>query len=200
MQPKTGVKQRFVAEAGETCSGMSYEASLQALTSANVSPEQIGLVLACTFTADYVMPALACKVHQMLGTKNAAAYDLMANCTAFQVGLQTAADRLTCDRSLSHALVIGAALQSRFVNWKDGASSLYFGDGVGAAVLGRVPEGYGFLAHEVFSNTAVYEAVRIRGGGSSHCNSRQVCVYRGKCDDQRVRNLGCVYTLILLVG
>ena len=52
IETKTGVKQRFVAEAGETCSGMSYEASLQALTSANVSPEQIGLVLACTFTAE----------------------------------------------------------------------------------------------------------------------------------------------------
>lgn len=168
IEAKTGVRQRFVAEDDETCSGMSYAACQQALSVANVSPEAVDLVLACTFTADYVMPALACKVHQLLGTKKAAAYDLMANCTAFQVGLQTAADRLVADPSLSHAIVIGAALQSRFVNWKDAASSLYFGDGVGAAVLGRVPPGFGFLAHEVFSNTQVYESVRIRGGGSSH--------------------------------
>lgn len=168
IEQKTGVKARYVAADDETASGLSVEAARQALAVAGVAPDQIGLVLACTFTADYVMPALACKVHQILGTKKAAAFDLMANCTGFQVGLNVAADRLTCDPSLSHALVVAAALQSRFVNWKDPNSALYFGDGFGAAVLGRVPAGYGFFAHEMFSNTAVYESVRIRGGGSSH--------------------------------
>jgi 3-oxoacyl-[acyl-carrier-protein] synthase-3 len=168
IEQKTGVRSRYVAEPGDTASGLSAAASRIALDAAGVTPEQIALVLGCTFTADYVMPALACKIHQLLGTKNAAAFDLMANCTGFQVGLNVAADRLACDPSLSHALVVGAALQSRFVNWNDPASALYFGDGFGAAVLGRVPPGYGFLAHDVFSNTAVYESVRIRGGGSSH--------------------------------
>src|ERR1700681_33128 len=168
IEQKTGVRSRFVAEEGDTCSGLSAQASRQALEAAGVTPEQIGLVLACTFTADYVMPALACKAHQLLHTKNAGAFDLMANCTGFQVGLSMAADKMRCDGSLSHALVIGAALQSRFVNWNDPNSALYFGDGAGAAVLGRVPEGFGFLAHDMFYNTAVYESVRIRGGGSSH--------------------------------
>ena len=168
IEQKTGVRARYVASEGESASGLSADAARRALASAGVAPEQIGLVLACTFTADYVMPALACKIHQLLGTKNAAAFDLMANCTGFQVGLNVAADKLAADPSVTHALVVGAALQSRFVNWKDANSALYFGDGFGAAVLGRVPDGYGFLAHDVFSNTAVYESVRIRGGGSSH--------------------------------
>jgi 3-oxoacyl-[acyl-carrier-protein] synthase III len=168
IEQKTGVKARYVAGDDETASQLSAVASRQALEAAGVAPADIGLVLACTFTADYVMPALACKIHQILGTKHAAAFDLMANCTGFQVGLSVAADKLTCDASLTHALVVGAALQSRFVNWNDPDSALYFGDGFGAAVLGRVPAGYGFLAHDVFSNTAVYESVRIRGGGSSH--------------------------------
>ena len=168
IEQKTGVRSRYVAADNDTCSGLSAQASREALEAAGVAPEDIGLVLACTFTADYVMPALACKVHQLLHTKNAAAFDLMANCTGFQVGLSMAADKLRCDESISHALVIGAALQSRYVNWNDPNSSLYFGDGAGAAVLGRVPSGYGFLAHDMFSNTSVYESVRIRGGGSSH--------------------------------
>ena len=168
IEQKTGIKSRYIAEADDTCSGLAAQASRQALTASGVTADQIGLILGCTFTADYVMPALACKVHQILGTKQAAAFDIMANCTAFQIGLNVAADKMQCDESISHALVIGAALQSRFVNWKDANSSIYFGDGAGAAVLGRVPHGYGFLAHDAFSNTAVYESVRIRGGGSSY--------------------------------
>jgi 3-oxoacyl-[acyl-carrier-protein] synthase-3 len=168
IEKKTGVRARYVAAEGDTCSGLSAQACRTALEVAGVSPEQIGLVVAATFTADYVMPAVACKVHQLLGTKRAAAFDLMANCTGFQVALNVAADKLACDPSVSHALVLGAALQSRFVNWNDPNSALYFGDGFGAAVLGPVPPGYGFLAHDVFSNTSVYESVRIRGGGSSH--------------------------------
>jgi len=168
IEQKTGVRSRYVAAAGETASSLSAQAARAALAAANVAPEQIDLVIAATFTADYVMPALACKIHQLVGTKNAAAFDLMANCTGFQVALNVAADRLAADASLAHALVVGAALQSPYVNWKDPSSALYFGDGFGAAVLGRVPAGYGFLAHDVFSKTAVYESVRIRGGGSSH--------------------------------
>ena len=168
IEKKTGVRARYVASATDTASGLSAQASQQALAAAGVAPEQIGLVVAATFTADYVMPALACKIHQLLGTKNAAAFDLMANCTGFQVALNVAADKLACDASLTHALVVGAALQSRFVNWNDPDSALYFGDGFGAAVLGRVPDGFGFLAHDAFSKTSVYESVRIRGGGSSH--------------------------------
>ncbi len=164
---KTGVKARYIAQKDETASELSAIACRDALESAGVKPEQIGSLLACTFTADYVMPALACKVHQLIGTKNAAAFDLMANCTGFQVGLNVLSDRLTCDATQSHGLVLGAALQSRFVNWADPESCMYFGDGFGAAVLGDVPSGYGFLAHDIFSNSSVYESVRIRGGGSS---------------------------------
>lgn len=168
IEAKTGVKARYVAAEHETASELSAVACREALSFAGVAPELIGSLIASTFTADYVMPALACKVHQLLGTRNAAAFDLMANCTGFQVGLNVMADRLSCDPTQSHGLVVGAALQSRFVNWADPNSCMYFGDGFGAAVLGEVPEGYGFLAHEVFSNTSVYESVRIRGGGSSH--------------------------------
>ena len=124
-------------------------------------------IVACTFTADYVMPALACKVHQLLKTINASAFDVMANCTGFQVGLNLMSDRLSADSTQSFGLVLGAALQSRFVNWSDPSSCMYFGDGFGAAVLGEVPAGYGFLSQDILTNSSVYEAVRIRGGGST---------------------------------
>ncbi len=168
IEKKTGVLGRYIASDGETASELSLPACQHALSAAGVAAEDLSSIIACTFTADYVMPALACKVHQLLGAKNASAFDIMANCTAFQVGLNLMADRLACDPTQKYGLVLGAALQSRFVNWEDPESCMYFGDGFGAALLGPVPDGFGFLSHDVYTNSSVYEAVRIRGGGSSH--------------------------------
>ena len=165
---KTGIKRRYIVEDHETASSMSAECAGQALESAKVQPEQIGLIICCTFTGDYVYPALACKVQELIGAKNAGSFDLMANCTSFQVGLTVASDRMKCDPTIGYALVIGVALQSRYINWNDPESAIYFSDGAGAAVLGRVPQGYGVLASELFTNSKVFEAVRLRGGGSSH--------------------------------
>ena len=165
---KTGIKRRYIVEDHETASSMSAECSRQALEAANIHPDQIGLIICCTFTGDYVYPALACKVQSLIGAKNAGAFDLMANCTSFQVGLTVASDRMKCDPSISYALVIGVALQSRYIDWSDSESAIYFSDGAGAAILGQVPSGYGVLASDLITNSRVFEAVRLRGGGSSH--------------------------------
>ena len=139
IEERTGIQVRHVVEQ-ESASEISAIASRGALQAANVFSEDLGLILGCTSTPDYLTPAMACKVHQLIGAKKAAAYDLVANCTA---------------------------IQSRYLNWKDPNSAPYFGDGSGAAVLGRVPQNYGVLASETFTHSAAYEAVRIRGGGSS---------------------------------
>jgi 3-oxoacyl-[acyl-carrier-protein] synthase III len=106
-------------------------------------------------------------VQDLVGAVNAGTFDITANCTGFQVALTVGADRMNADKTISNVLVVGAALQSRFINWNDANSSIYFGDGAGAVVLGRVPESYGFIASDIFSNSKVYESVRLRGGGSS---------------------------------
>jgi len=163
-----GVETRFVVEDHETASGMSVIAARQAIEMAGIDPSQIGLIIGCSFTGDYVYPAMACKIQDLLKAKNAGAFDLMANCTGFQVGLSVASDRMACDPKIEYALVIGTALQSRFINWSDPNSAIYFGDGAGAAVLGRVQSGYGFLSTEILTNGKVFDAVRMRGGGSSY--------------------------------
>jgi len=165
---KTGIKRRYIVEDHETASSMSVECSLQALEAANINPEQIGLIVCCTFSGDYIYPALACKVQSLIGANNAGCFDVMANCTSFQVGLTVASDRMKCDSSINYALVIGVALQSRYIDWSDAESAMYFSDGAGAAILGRVPSGYGILASDIFTNSRVFEAVRLRGGGSSY--------------------------------
>lgn len=165
---KTGIERRYIAADSESASSMSAIAAKQALDSAGIKPEDLDLVICCTFSGDYIYPALACKVQELIGARRAGAFDLMANCTGFQVGLMVASDRMKADQTIKHILVVGAALQSRYINWHDPESAMYFSDGAGAAVLGSVPDGYGLLASELFTNSSVYEAVRLRGGGSSH--------------------------------
>ena len=164
---KTGIKSRFVADGSENASDMGYSAALMALQNAGISSKKLSLIICCTFTGDYVYPALSCKLQQMLGADGAGTFDVMANCTGFQVGLSVASDKMLADASLEYVLVVGVALQSRFIDWTDPSSSIYFGDGAGAAVLTRVPKEYGFRSHQIITNSAAYEAVRMRGGGSS---------------------------------
>lgn len=165
---KTGIVTRYIVEDDETASAMSAIAARQAIAMAEVDPSQIGLIIGCTFSGDYRYPAMACKVQDLIDARNAGAFDLMANCTGFQVGLSAMADRMKSDSSITCGLVIGTAIQSRFIKWTDPESAIYFGDGAGAAVLGRVPAGYGILSTDIFTNSKVFDSVRLRGGGSSY--------------------------------
>lgn len=164
---KTGIENRCIAEDSDTASGMSASAAIEAINNAGIKPEQIDLIIGCVVNGDYLFPALACKIQELIGAWNAGAFDLMANCTSFQIGISTAAEKMYFDSSIRYVLVVGTALQSRYINWKDPNTAIYFGDGSGAAVLGRVPKGYGVLATDIFSNGRVFDAVRLRGGGSS---------------------------------
>jgi 3-oxoacyl-[acyl-carrier-protein] synthase-3 len=167
VESKTGIVTRHIAGKDETASQMSAHAANQALEAAGITASDLGLILGCSFTGDYRYPAMACKVHSLIGANKAAAFDVMANCTGFQVGMTVASDRMRVDPSVKYSLVLGTALQSRFINWKDPNSAIFFGDGAGAAVLGPVPKGYGVLGSEIFTHSKAYESVRLRGGGSS---------------------------------
>lgn len=165
---KTGIVTRYIAADNETASEMSAAAARQAIHMAQIHPDDIGLIVGCAFSGDYIYPPMACKVQGLIGNRKAGAFDVMANCTGFQVGLGLAADRMMGDPAIAYGLVIGTALQSRYINWKDPHSAIYFGDGAGAAIVGQVPPGYGILSNEIFTNPTAFEAVRLRGGGSSH--------------------------------
>lgn len=165
---KTGIEGRYFAEQSQNASDLALNAALEAMNNSGVAKEDINLVICCTFTADYVYPSMSAKIHSLLGLKNAGTFDVMANCTGFQVGMTVACDMMRADSTIKNCLVIGAALQNRFINWNDPSAALYFGDGAGAIVLSDVPEGYGILASDIFTKSEAYEAVRMRGGGSSY--------------------------------
>lgn len=164
---KVGIEKRHVAEDHETASGMSAIAARKAIKMACIDASEIDLIISSTFTSDYIYPAMSCKVQDLIGAKNAGAFDIKANCTGFQVALTIASDRIRLDHKLKYILVIATTLQSRYIDWTDPHSTIYFGDGSGAAVIGRAPSGYGILSSEIYTNSRAYEALRMRGGGSS---------------------------------
>lgn len=164
---KTGIKRRFVAGASESASDFGRRAAVRALKMAAVSASQIDLIIACTFSGDYIFPALSAKIHQDIGATGAQTFDLQANCAGFVAGLTVASDRMKADASVRHALVVGVEMNSRYVDRTDVNTAIYVSDGAGAVVLGRTATDRGILASAFHTDSSNYEAVRMRAGGSS---------------------------------
>jgi len=164
---KTGITKRYLAESDETASGMALKASLKAIKNSNINSNEIGLIIACTFSHDYLFPPLSSKIQKELGATNAQVFDLQANCAGFVTGLTVASDRMLIDDLLKYALVIGVELQTRYRDIENIETSMFLSDGAGAVILGKVDKGYGIINSYFHSDTSTYESVRLRGGGSS---------------------------------
>jgi 3-oxoacyl-[acyl-carrier-protein] synthase-3 len=168
---KTGIKFRRIAEKNETASSMGLKASLQAIKKSKIDKKDIEMVICCSFSGEYIYPALACKISQLLELDDPGCFDVMANCTGFQTGLDIAFDKIKTSNSIKNILVVAVAMQSRYIDWRDKNSAIYFGDGASAAIVSKVKKKYGHLGCSLISNTKVYDAVRMRGGGSSYVTS-----------------------------
>lgn len=134
---RTGIEQRYFCDTGETCGQLATKAAQQALQQANLHPDQLGLIVAATFTSDYLTPSLACQVQQALGsTKPMPCMDVNAACTGFLYGLETARSLLMSGTATSeYALVIGAEGLSRVLDFTDRGSCVLFGDAAAAMVV-----------------------------------------------------------------
>jgi 3-oxoacyl-[acyl-carrier-protein] synthase-3 len=163
---KTGIRRRFVIAENETASSLALLAARAALRAAGLAPEDLGMIVACTFSGDYLFPPLAACIHRDLGAKGGHVYDLQANCAGFVSAVTAVSDRMLRDPSVRYGLVVGAEILSPFVDYADVETAIYFSDGAGAAVLGPVSAGRGILASAFFTDSSNYESVRLRGGGS----------------------------------
>lgn len=169
---KTGIKNRYLLGEGESASSLAYEAASLAIKNSGLSSEDIGLIVVCTFSGDYIFPPLSAKLHQMLGLNGAQIFDLQANCAGFVTGLTVAADRMMSDTDIKASLVIGVEVNSKYIDRSDINTSVYMSDGASAAVLARGKDSYGIIKSAFFTDSSNYEAVRMRGGGSMYQNSQ----------------------------
>jgi 3-oxoacyl-[acyl-carrier-protein] synthase III len=163
---KTGIQRRYLAAADETASALALSAAHDAIVSARIDTTDIDMVICCTFSADYRFPALAAKIHADLGLRGGQMLDVQANCAGFVTGLTVASDRMRLDPEIRNALVIGVEMNSRFISRSNADAAIYHSDGAGAVILGRRP-GEGIVASAFHTDSSNYEAVRVRGGGST---------------------------------
>lgn len=146
IRERTGVERRHIVEE-ETTVSMAADAGRQALEEAEVSPEEVDMILVATGSADRVFPCTACQVQEVLGASRAVGFDLNAACSGFLFAYNTAQAYISSGiyRTI---LVIGSESLSRLVDWTDRGTCILFGDGAGAALL-QAAEGrtYRTVAH-----------------------------------------------------
>ena len=134
IRSRTGIRQRHLAEAGQTSSDLAQRASLQAIAAAGIAAADIDLIIVATSTPDYIFPSTACLLQARLGIKRCPAFDVQAVCSGFVYALDIA-DKYIRGGTCRHALVVGAEVFSRILDWQDRATCVLFGDGAGAVVL-----------------------------------------------------------------
>ena len=136
---RTGIRQRHMAAEGELTSDLALKASQRALDAAGISAADIDLIVLATTTPDMIFPSTACILQSKLGAGHGAAFDIQAVCSGFIYALATA-DALVRTGTYRRALVVGAEIYSRILNWEDRTTCVLFGDGAGAVVLEKSDE------------------------------------------------------------
>lgn len=131
---RTGIRQRYIADDNTKTSDLAVKAAQRALEQAGKTSADLDLIILATSTPDFVFPSTACMVQAKLGNHGAAAFDVQAVCSGFVYALTTADSFIKAGRAKC-ALVIGAEVFSRILDWQDRGTCVLFGDGAGAVVL-----------------------------------------------------------------
>ena len=147
---RTGIRARHFAAPDVTCSDLGFEAAKRALVAAGLEASSIDLIIVATSTPDMVFPSSACILQNKLGIAGCAAFDVQAVCSGFVYAL-TVADALIKTGTASKALVIGAEVFSRILDFTDRTTCVLFGDGAGAVVL-EASDAPGILASDLHAD------------------------------------------------
>ncbi len=162
---RTGIKERRLAAADEFTSDLAAKAALLAMERANITAEQIDLIIIATITPDMPFPSTACLVQQKIGARRAVAFDIEAACSGFIFGLEIG-QQFIMSRTYETVLVIGAEKLSTIVDWQDRNTCVLFGDGAGAAILQHRPQAHGLLTACMGSDGSKGNLLSMPGGGS----------------------------------
>jgi 3-oxoacyl-[acyl-carrier-protein] synthase-3 len=170
---RTGIKERRIASADDFTSTLATTAARNALEMAGVSPAELDMIVVATVTPDYPFPSTATLIQNNLKAVNASAFDLSAACAGFIYGLSIV-DKFIKTGSVKTALVIGAEVLSRIVDWNDRNSCLLFGDGAGAVVLKAEEGDCGILDTYMMSDGSNWELLYQPAPGNRNPASYKV--------------------------
>lgn len=159
---RTGIKQRHIAADDQSTCDLAEHAARQAIEAADISAQDIDLIIVATTTPDRVFPSTACLLQQRLDIHGCPAFDVQAVCTGFIYAL-TVADKFIKTGSAKRALVVGAESMSRIVDWGDRTTCVLFGDGAGAVVL-EASEEPGILSTHIHADGKYSELLQVPAG------------------------------------
>jgi 3-oxoacyl-[acyl-carrier-protein] synthase III len=166
---RTGIKERRIAQAGETTASMAATAANAAMKRAGVAAGELDAIVLSTATTDRLLPSTAVDLQAMLGASRAAAFDISAACTGF-IYSSTIAEGLIATGVAETVLVVGSEKMSGIVDWKDRSTVVLFGDGAGAAILRRnkaAQAGKGILSAYMRSDGTLADLLYRPSGGTS---------------------------------
>jgi 3-oxoacyl-[acyl-carrier-protein] synthase-3 len=172
---RTGIERRHIAAEGEGTSDLCLQAAKRALADANLTAQDIDMIIVGTVTGDRQMPSTACYVQSKLGCRNIVAFDLNAACSGFLYSVSIA-DQFIRTGMYKNVLVLGAEVLSRFVNYKDRETCILFGDGAGAWVIQRAEDGDKnvIASSHLHADGVLAELLTLPGGGSLMPQSQYV--------------------------
>ena len=143
---RTGIRERRIIDNDMPLAKLAVRAAENAIHDAGIPREEIELIIGATLTPDYLCPTLACSVQKELGLKGVPAFDMNAACTGFVYALNTAQQYIE-NGAYKYILIVAAEALSRVIDYQDRKTCVLFGDGAGAAVVGRVEDGTGIMGY-----------------------------------------------------
>ena len=167
IKQRTGIAQRHIVADGELTSDLAYNAAINALENANMTADDIDVIVLATTTPDDTFPATAAQVQNRLGAYNAFAFDVQAVCAGFVYALTVAESLLLANKG-RRALVIGAESFSKLLDWEDRTTCVLFGDRAGAVILEASDDAqnYGILSSALYTDGRYRDILYVDGGPS----------------------------------
>lgn len=165
IRERTGIEQRHIALDNQTTVDLAEQASLRAIEAAGIDPQEIDLIVFATSTPDKIFPSCACILQARLGIQGCPAFDIQAVCSGFVYALATA-DKFVKTGASKKALVIGAEIFSRIIDWEDRGTCVLFGDGAGAVIL-EASEETGILSTHIHADGRYEELLHVPCGIAS---------------------------------
>jgi 3-oxoacyl-[acyl-carrier-protein] synthase III len=162
VQARTGIRQRYIAAPDEQTSDLALAAARKALSAAGATPADIDLIIVATTTPDVIFPSTACILQAKLGVSGGPAFDVQAVCSGFVYALALA-DLMVKSGSAKKALVVGAEIYSRILDWNDRGTCVLFGDGAGAVVL-AASETPGIMSSHLHADGRYRDILSVPGG------------------------------------
>ncbi|MGD8727150.1 MAG: beta-ketoacyl-ACP synthase III [Gemmatimonadales bacterium] len=167
IRERTGILERRVAEPHETVAYMGTKACTQVLEDANLAADDVDVVIVATATPDRLLPSTACDLQAILGTKNAAVFDIQAACSGFLYGLSVA-ESMICAGSAENVLVVGGERLSAITDYSDRTTAILMGDGAGATLVQPTRGERGILSTYLKSDGRLGDLLYRPGGGGNH--------------------------------